>query len=405
MKKLTERLSDFGSEIINPAISNLAGIITEEITSKVLYTVNVSAVFDNIDRIIPKYFPKLKQRVKLTKMHFNKAEDIKCEILPIRNLERAEHSTDFCRYKGVLICLNAAHQDNDDSHTEYTMSVVRTKKNIKILKSFIQRLIRENTKMYKPEVYSCMEFNYAEYKGFTKDIIHKTFNDIFLPQAQLDELINAINSFRDKHDWYIKNKIPYHFGILLYGPPGTGKSSIAQAIISHLNSQTFLIPGDKIMELPQKMTQRELPILYSQLRTVLVEDVDCGLFSSNLSILSKLNSDDNDDDDDTTKRNHGLAGVLNAIDGLGAPEGCIYIFTTNHIEKLDEAFIRPGRIDIKLEINYVNEETFAQFLKRFYGNDTLPANFKIKDGITCAYLQVEVMKGISRENLISLVSI
>ena len=37
--------------------------------------------------------------------------------------------------------------------------------------------------------------------------------------------------------------------------------------------------------------------------------------------------------------------VLNAIDGVGSHEGQILIMTTNHITRLDEALIRPGRVD------------------------------------------------------------
>ena len=37
-----------------------------------------------------------------------------------------------------------------------------------------------------------------------------------------------------------------------------------------------------------------------------------------------------------------FSGLLNAIDGVASQEGRIFIMTTNHIEKLDPALIRPG---------------------------------------------------------------
>ena len=46
-----------------------------------------------------------------------------------------------------------------------------------------------------------------------------------------------------------------------------------------------------------------------------------------------------------------LAGVLNALDGiLDSPERII-VMTTNHVEKLDPALIRPGRVDVKLKLD------------------------------------------------------
>eukprot|EP00494_Astrolonche_serrata_P024938 UN25198 len=45
-----------------------------------------------------------------------------------------------------------------------------------------------------------------------------------------------------------------------------------------------------------------------------------------------------------------FSGLLNALDGVASQEGRIFILTTNHIDRLDEALIRPGRCDVKLEI-------------------------------------------------------
>ena len=79
----------------------------------------------------------------------------------------------------------------------------------------------------------------------------------------------------------------------------------------------------------------------------------------------------------------------------------IYIFTTNHIDKLDPALIRPGRIDLKIEVGCVCKETFDQFCKRHYGKEP---HVDIKPGITFAQLQVEVMKEKSYEELIKFVT-
>lgn len=41
-----------------------------------------------------------------------------------------------------------------------------------------------------------------------------------------------------------------------------------------------------------------------------------------------------------------LSGLLNAIDGVASAEDRILFMTTNYIEQLDEALIRPGRVDL-----------------------------------------------------------
>jgi mitochondrial chaperone BCS1 len=51
-----------------------------------------------------------------------------------------------------------------------------------------------------------------------------------------------------------------------------------------------------------------------------------------------------------------LSALLNVLDGVGSPEGRVLIMTTNHIERLDGALIRPGRVDRKIEFRLADEE-------------------------------------------------
>lgn len=44
-----------------------------------------------------------------------------------------------------------------------------------------------------------------------------------------------------------------------------------------------------------------------------------------------------------------LSALLNVLDGVASQEGRVLIMTTNHIEKLDAALVRSGRVDKKVE--------------------------------------------------------
>ena len=70
-----------------------------------------------------------------------------------------------------------------------------------------------------------------------------------------------------------------------------------------------------------------------------------------------------------------------------AVHGRILIATTNHVEQLDPALIRPGRLDLQMELGYVDIEIFDQFLKRFFGKGIHENKAKLKEGLTCAELQ------------------
>ena len=61
-----------------------------------------------------------------------------------------------------------------------------------------------------------------------------------------------------------------------------------------------------------------------------------------------------------------MAGLLNAIDGVAAQEGRMLFMTTNFIERLDAALIRPGRVDMRLEFTQASEDQITAFFIGFY---------------------------------------
>jgi chaperone BCS1 len=202
------------------------------------------------------------------------------------------------------------------------------------------------------------------------------------------------------------NNLPYHIGVLLYGPPGTGKSVIAQAIADYTKSRLLILNGDDIGFISESLDYSSYKPTDDSYTVYLIEDVDCGFYMKDIlrPITFNGNLDDDDDDSDDSgrkKRPDGLATILNCLDGIGAPNNVIYVLTTNHIENLDPALIRPGRCDLKIEIGYVNEETFKQFIKFHYGVD-INYPIIINRQITFAELQIYVMRGYSVDKLIEL---
>lgn len=63
--------------------------------------------------------------------------------------------------------------------------------------------------------------------------------------------------------------------------------------------------------------------------------------------------------------------VLNTFQGDIPLNGVITVFTTNHIEKIDPAFLRPGRTDLLLEIKPLTILEIQRFYNHFYENDEI----------------------------------
>lgn len=86
-----------------------------------------------------------------------------------------------------------------------------------------------------------------------------------------------------------------------------------------------------------------------------------------------------------------LSGLLNAIDGICSTEDRILIATTNHLEKLDPALIRPGRFELILKIDNLNDETARKMFKKFYPDFKLPDNFKMRQDVSPVSFQTEAI--------------
>lgn len=233
----------------------------------------------------------------------------------------------------------------------------------------------------------------------TMRIVKRTFENVYVPKEIKDQITVNVDNFMFRKRWFLDNAIPYHFGIMLYGPAGTGKTSLAQAIANYVPRSTiFYMNGDDIMYLPKLIKLMEIDQVSSKYpKVVIVEDIDCGFDAGKLSKRDK-----NEDDSEKT----GLATLLNSLDGISAPFNTIFIFTTNHIEALDPALIRPGRIDMCLEIKPVCTETFKEFMKHHFGDDIkFPVKFKVKENfVTFAKLQTMVMNNCSIQEIVDYVN-
>jgi mitochondrial chaperone BCS1 len=67
-----------------------------------------------------------------------------------------------------------------------------------------------------------------------------------------------------------------------------------------------------------------------------------------------------------------LSGLLNVLDGFHAPENVAYVMTTNRVEALDPALLRPWRIDYRLFMGEASEVQRIELYCRFFPEATEP---------------------------------
>ncbi|RFU25111.1 hypothetical protein B7463_g11225, partial [Scytalidium lignicola] len=170
-----------------------------------------------------------------------------------------------------------------------------------------------------------------------------------------ERIVVDVRDFLARQEWYVSRGIPYRRGYLLYGPPGSGKSSFIQALAGELDF------GVAIINLSERgMTDDKLAHLLTKVppRTILLlEDADAAFVNRR-----------NVDNDGYSGVNVTFSGLLNALDGVAAGEERIAFLTTNHIERLDEALIRPGRVDMTIRIGEASRYQAGKMWDRFYGD-------------------------------------
>jgi chaperone BCS1 len=197
-------------------------------------------------------------------------------------------------------------------------------------------------------------------------------------QMILDDMREYLHPRTKK--WYSNRGIPYRRGYLLHGPPGTGKTSICFALAGILHLRIYVASLNS-----KKMTEDGLASLFRSLPArciVLLEDIDAaGLAVSRGEDPTEKKAETTEEETkpdgkspppvpgaDTSSSDKGvtLSGFLNIIDGVASSEGRILVMTTNHIEKLDAALLRPGRVDLTIHFGRADRHVLIGMFKAIY---------------------------------------
>ncbi len=201
---------------------------------------------------------------------------------------------------------------------------------------------------------------------------------VVLKAGQGEALLADLERFLTSRERYAQLGIPWRRGYLLYGPPGTGKTSLVTALASELwlNVCTLslaspIVTDEKIHTLLAAVPQRSL---------LLIEDVDA-FFRERDAAHAQVKLS--------------FSGFLNALDGVATQEGTVLFMTTNHIERLDPALIRAGRIDEQVELGWADEDQLRRLYLKFHPDEAAAAAFareRAGQKLSPAAVQGELMR-------------
>ncbi|KAK3342945.1 BCS1 N terminal-domain-containing protein [Neurospora tetraspora] len=209
----------------------------------------------------------------------------------------------------------------------------------------------------------------------------RPFSTVILNEKVKKELIDDVTDYLNPatRRWYANRGIPYRRGYLLHGPPGTGKSSLSLALAGFFKMRIYIVSLSSIAA-----NEENLASLFSELPrrcVVLLEDIDtAGLThtredgkvvavdgsGSDDMVPGQITPGDGTTTTPTPSGRLSLSGLLNILDGVASQEGRVLIMTTNHLEKLDKALIRPGRVDMIVEFGRADKEMTAAIFRAIF---------------------------------------
>ncbi|PYH99034.1 putative bcs1 AAA-type ATPase [Aspergillus ellipticus CBS 707.79] len=219
--------------------------------------------------------------------------------------------------------------------------------------------------------------------GFGSEWVHvaskkpRELSTIILRHEQKKHIIEDVRGYLDPDTraWYEIRGIPYRRGYLLHGLPGTGKSTMCLVLASLFNLDIYTVNL-----CANSLDENTLTLLFQSLPKfciVVFEDVDqAGIPKRKTGNSMRQTCEDAEHDEQDSEQeadndkqpSNGitLSAFLNIIDGLTAQEGRILIMTTNAIEKLDHALLRPGRVDLKVEFGHADALALQEHFLMFF---------------------------------------
>ncbi|EEF40806.1 AAA-ATPase At2g18193 isoform X1 [Ricinus communis] len=182
-----------------------------------------------------------------------------------------------------------------------------------------------------------------------------TFDALAMDHDLKKSIIDDLNRFLSRKEFYKRIGKAWKRGYLLYGPPGTGKSSLIAAMANYLKFDVYDL---ELANIHSDADLRKAMLDIDRKSITVIEDIDCNT-EAHARSKSKSSSDDSDDETSFVKQ-FSLSALLNCIDGLWSScgEERIIVFTTNHKEVLDPALLRPGRMDMHIHMSYCTPQGF-----------------------------------------------
>lgn len=201
-----------------------------------------------------------------------------------------------------------------------------------------------------------------------ENTLSKPFDTLYLREDDQENLTSILHNFKNSKEIYEQLGLRRKIGIMLYGDPGTGKSTTIIATATYLNYDIYYVSVSNIE------TNRQFKMIIDHINEkanrggiIVMEDID-----AQSEVFHKRSSEEENTIINLTERGDDkldLSYILNMFDGTLSRDNNVFMFTTNHLDKIDPAVYRTGRVDALINLKRCDHYQIELIYKRIMKKD------------------------------------